>query len=295
MKKKMFIAFSAVSLFIVGLLIVACSSDTNDLAVVPQTVKRQAPQDLSSESDWADFYAKVEALNAKYATQNRSIVLPGIGLHDELTEFKQLILVADAAGTQLGWEGATNGINSLTADDIMAMATATGAYRSYIALPNPDTTIVDTTDITVTLRDPNTIADLNGVSPCVTMAKRHNQLLGTMMGNNYSSTGKSQGDILLDFIHGYEQLFGVSISNSNESSLVNYVRLARTPSLTNNVINANQTFQEATISMSMATMRNYTDEYLGVVAGASLDAYDKMQMSIYASVMYYSNALWIVQ
>ena len=286
----MFIAFSAVSLFIVGLLIVACSSDTNDLAVVPQTVKRQAPQDLSSESDWADFYAKVEALNAKYATQNRSIVLPGIGLHDELTEFKQLILVADAAGTQLGWEGATNGINSLTANDIMAMATATGAYRSYIALPNPDTT-----DITITLRDLHTIADLKVASPCVTMAKRHNQLLGTMMGNNYSSTGKSQGDILLDFIHGYEQLFGISISNSNESSLVNYVTLARTPSLTNNVINANHTFQEATISMSMATMRNYTDEYLGVVAGASLDAYDKMQMSIYASVMYYSNALWIVQ
>ena len=47
--------------------------------------------------------------------------------------------------------------------------------------------------------------------------------------------------------------------------------------------------------MPIASMRAYTDEYLEIVENTSLNSYDKMQMSIFASVAYYSGALWVVE
>ena len=296
MKKILFIALSAISIVVAGLLVVAC---TPDAANTPDAQMHKMAQHSAPEQDsaavWEAFFADVEALNDKYASQSRMVVNPTPSLYDELTTLHQLITYEDVEGAQIGWEVACN-IGS-TPNDLLGTTAAFSAYRSYIAYQHPDTTSNDTTNtgITIRIHHPNTILNLElEEHPCVVIGKRHNQLLASMVDSNYDAEGSSSEPQFQDFLERYEELYA-PISSSYKSRFLSQIRDARVPHLNANVTTANENFKHRTSLMPIASMRAYTDEYLEIVENTSLNSYDKMQMSIFASVAYYSGALWVVE
>jgi hypothetical protein len=295
MKKILFIALSAISIVVAGLLVVAC---TPDAANTPDAQMHKMAQHSAPEQDsaavWEAFFADVEALNAKYASQSRMVVNPNPSLYDELTTLHQLITYADVEGAQIGWEVACN-IGSAP-NNLLGTTAAFSAYRSYIVYQHPDTTINDTTStgITIRINHPNTILNLElEEHPCVVIGKRHNQLLTSMIHSNYNTEGSSSLQIFQDFLERYEELYA-PISSSYKSRFLSQIRDARIPHLNANVTTANENFKNTTLTMPIASMRAYTDDYLEIVENTSLNSYDKMQMSVFASVAYYSGALWVV-
>ena len=296
MKKILFIALSAISIVVAALLVVAC---TPDAANIPDAQMHKMAQHSAPEQDsaavWEAFFADVEALNAKYASQSRMVVNPSLNWYDELTTLRQLIIYADVEGAQIGLDLAGN-IGGRP-NDLLGTTAAFSAYRSYIMYPEPDTTINDTTStgITITIHHPNTILDLElEEHPCVVIGKRHNQLLTSMIHSNYNTEGSSSEPQVQDFLERYEELYA-PISSSYKSRLLSQIRDARMPQLNANVTTANENFKNTTSLLPIASMRAYTDEYLEIVENTSLNSYDKMQMSVFASVAYYSGALWVVE
>jgi hypothetical protein len=295
MKKILFIALSAISIVVAGLLVVAC---TPDAANTPDSQMHKMAQYSAPEQDsaavWEAFFADVEALNAKYASQSRMVVNPSLNLYDELTTLRQLIIYADVEGAQIGLDLAGN-IGGMP-NDLLGTATALSAYRSYKMYPEPDTTSNDTssTGITIRIHHPNTILNLElEEHPCVVIGKRHNQLLASMVDSNYDAEGSSSEPQFLYFLERYEQLYA-PIHSSYKSRLLSQIRDAKMPHLNANVTTANENFKNRTSLMPIASMRAYTDDYLEIVENTSLNSYDKMQMSVFASVAYYSGALWVV-
>ena len=296
MKKILFIALSAISIVVAGLLVVAC---TPDAANTPDAQMHKMAQHSAPEQDsaavWEAFFADVEALNNKYASQSRMVVNPSLNWYDELTTLRQLIIYADVEGAQIGLNLAGN-IGGL-ANDLLGTTAAFSAYRSYIMYPEPDTTSNDTTStgITITIHHPNTILDLElEERPCVVIGKRHNQLLASMVNSNYDAEDSSSEPQFLDFLERYEELYA-PISSSYKSRLLSQIRDARMPHLNANVTTANENFKNTTLTMPIASMRAYTDDYIEIVENTSLNSYDKMQMSVFASVAYYSGAMWVVE
>ena len=114
-----------------------------------------------------------------------------------------------------------------------------------------------------------------------------------MIESNFDSTNLTYTQVVQAFINKYEQLF--TPVPRNIKTLLSRSGLDRGVPMTINVQQANTQFRNATLTMSMPTMRNYTDDYLNIVNAAQVDEYDKMQMCVYAGVAYYSGALWIVQ
>lgn len=296
MKKILFIALSAISIVVAGLLVVAC---TPDAANTPDAQMHKMAQYSAPEQDsaavWEAFFADVEALNAKYASQSRMLVDPSHSSYDELTTLRQLIIYADVEGAQIGLDLAGN-IGGRPNDHLGSTA-AFSAYRSYIAYQHPDTTSNDTTNtgITIRIHHPNTILNLEFEEhPCVVIGKRHNQLLASMVDSNYDAEDSSSEPQFQDFLERYEELYA-PISSSYKSRFLSQIRDARIPHLNANVTTANENFKNTTLTMPIASMRAYTDDYLEIVENTSLNSYDKMQMSIFASVAYYSGALWVVE
>ena len=296
MKKILFIALSAISIVVAGLLVVAC---TPDAANIPDSQMHKMAQHSAPEQDsaavWEAFFADVEALNAKYASQSRMLVDPSHSSYDELTTLHQLITYEDVEGAQIGWEVACN-IGSAP-NNVLGTTAAYSAYRSYVVYQHLDTTSNDTssTEITIRIHHPNTILNLEFEEhPCVVIGKRHNQLLASMVDSNYDAEDSSSEPQFQDFLERYEELYA-PISSSYKSRFLSQIRDARIPHLNANVTTANENFKNRTSLMPIASMRAYTDEYLEIVENTSLNSYDKMQMSIFASVAYYSGALWVVE
>lgn len=296
MKKILFIALSAISIVVSGLLVVACTPDAANTpdAQMHKMAQRSAPEQ-DSAAVWEAFFADVEALNAMYASQSRMVVNPSHNLYDELTTLRQLIIYADVEGAQIGLDLAGN-IGGMP-NDLLGTATALSAYRSYKMYQEPDTTSNDTTNtgITIRIHHPNTILNLElEEHPCVVIGKRHNQLLASMVDSNYDAEDSSSEPQFQDFLERYEELYA-PIHSSYKSRLLSQIRYARMPHLNANVTTANETFKNTTSLLPIASMRAYTDDYLEIVENTSLNNYDKMQMSVFASVAYYSGALWVVE
>ncbi len=290
MKKKMFIAFSAVSLFIVGLLIVSCSSDTNDLDIVPLAEKQQASQDLSSESDWADFYANVESLNTKYATKNvEERILPkdSFIVNPNMPD----IPGRDIIGA-LYWAEFTSTTSS-EGNGIVGMVIISSIY-SCLAYKESSSFQNNGTPLNITLRDISAINNLTDNHPIKLIGQQHNQLLSAIINSNIDLSERTFSQLVQIFCDKYEQLYSSSISREQRNVLRTAVE-NYTPTMSTNVQRANSQFRSTTTSMPINTKRTYTDEYLGIVRAAQLNTYDKLQMSIYAGMLYYSGSLWIVQ
>lgn len=282
MKKKLFIALSAVSIVIVGCLAVACSSDSNTPDAVPQKIVQKSAPEQSDDANWADFYAEVEALNAKYGMRSRNLPM------GELIPDTSSIPNRDIIGGLYGAEIISNLPNGSTISipGIVLPATIYSFYAFKETLDSPNGS-------TVTLRSISTIVTLRSNNPAAIIGQQHNRILSEMINSDLDVLNMTYPQLIQAFINKYELLYS-SIPFDVEREILSLV-LNRTPSLSSNVQQANSQFRVATASMTMLTKRNYTDEYLNVVEASQVDAYDKLQMAIYAGISYYSGALWIVE
>ncbi|MBQ8386663.1 MAG: hypothetical protein IJX48_04335 [Paludibacteraceae bacterium] len=71
--------------------------------------------------------------------------------------------------------------------------------------------------------------------------------------------------------------------------------MERQAAMSVNVRNAYLQFRHTVLPMNISTMHSYITEYLNIVNTAQINEYDKLQMSAYAGVAYYSNALWMIE
>ena len=292
MKKTMFIAFSAIGIVVACLLVVACSSDSNSPDVQVNKVVQRVAEDTSNEDAWTDFYAEVEALNARYAASTGNMSRIGVGAFDNII-MRPDPIAPDIAGRDIvgAIYGAEMGRSNSNGDNFSLRWTVIPAvWYSYMAFAAAQD---DDSEYTISIRNIQTIGDLTNSHPCVALGKQHNQLLSVMLNANFDSSNMSNRQIIQAFINKYEQLFSVIPANV-ENQLLN-MEAGRTPRMTINVQDANQRFRTATYSMTISTARSYTDDYLDVVNASQVDDYDKLQMCINAVMAYYSGALWVVQ
>ncbi len=295
MKKTILVALSAIGFFVAGLLVVACtpeSSNTPDVQV--SKVAPRASAEQAAEDGWADFMAAVEELNERYATRSRAQLDP-VGDLREQTVF-QRVVYADARGGLLGENYAT--ANNATPNNGLGTMISLAALQSCIEYYYfKDTLEMDTTDsdFTILLRSTNLITDLTPVSnPCIEIGKRHNELVSYMVNNNYTIEGKSNSQIFREFVQAYEQLY-TPMTTAYKQRLLTQAIYHRVTILNSNVTTANENYKSTTTQMSIPSMRNYTNEYIQIVDGASLSTIEKTQMSVFACIAYYSSCLWIVQ
>ena len=297
MKKIIFVALGAISIVVAGMLVVACTPDVaNSPDVQVNEVVQRAPAaaEQGSEDAWADFNAQVEALNAKYTSQSRAQIEP-VGNLRELVVF-QRVVYADARGGLLGENYST--ANNATPNNGLGTIISVAALQSCIEYYYfKDTLEMDTTDndFTIWIRSTNLITDLTPVSnPCIEIGKRHNELVSYMVNNNYTIAGKSRPQIFREFVEAYEQLY-TPMTTAYKQRLLTQAIYDRVPILNSNVTTANENYKNTTTQMSIPSMRNYTNEYIQIVDGASLSTVEKTQMSLFACIAYYSSCLWIVQ
>lgn len=294
MKKFMFIALSAISIVVAGCLVAACSSDSNTPDATPQKMVQKSAQEQSDDANWADFYAAVDSLNTEYALlmndmTNERYIDPG------LTEFMvdTSIVDGDIRGALHGVEFTRTFNNgnltiSLPGTTIMSAVYSYYKFKFVEELDNQDI------HFRLTIRNLNSIYHLNNGHICTLLGKQHNQLLVAMIESNFDSTNLTYAQVIEAFINKYEQLF-TPVPTNIKTLLRGSTMADRVATMSTYVQQANTQFRNATLTMTMLTMRNYTDDYLNIVNAAQVDEYDKMQMCVYAGVAYYSGALWIVQ
>ena len=294
MKKILFIALSAISIVVAGLLVVAC---TPDAANTPDAQMHKMAQHSAPEQDsaavWEAFFADVDSLNAEYALlmndmTNKRLIDP------DLTTLRPdtSIVEWDIRGALYGVE-ITRSFNNSNITISLPGTTILSAVYSYYQYKRLEDFSIQDIEFGITLRPLNSIYHLNNSHPSTLLGKQHNQLLVAMIESNFDSTNLTYTQVVQAFINKYEQLF--TPVPRNIITLLRGSGLDRRVPMTINVQQANTQFRNATLTMSIPTMRNYTDDYLNVVNAAQIDGYDKFQMCVYAGVAYYSGALWIVQ
>ena len=294
MKKIMFIALSAISIVVAGLLVVAC---TPDAANTPDSQMHKMAQHSAPEQDsaavWEAFFADVDSLNAEYAVlmndmTNKRLIDP------DLTTLRPdtSIVEWDIRGALYGVE-ITRSFNNSNITISLPGTTILSAVYSYYQYKRLEDFSIQDIEFGITLRPLNSIYHLNNSHPSTLLGKQHNQLLVAMIESNFDSTNLTYTQVVQAFINKYEQLF--TPVPRNIITLLRGSGLDSRVPMTINVQQANRQFRNATLTMSIPTMRNYTDDYLNVVNAAQIDGYDKLQMCVYAGVAYYSGALWIVQ
>ncbi len=306
MKKKIFMVLSAVAVLAMGVLVVACSKDSNALhpneeIVVEEVAPAPTLQKTSSAAEWEAFNLEIEKLNEKYKV-DYSTAMRASG--NVTTEKVMEVLLADADGAVDGLSNAFDYLDEfgllaacaptpLTWEALLAYFGGSAVIFAAIASWNAasecslDGENVSINDFSSMLR-----FDKNFVT--IEMGKRHNQLIENLHRDNQGFTGLSKRQVRIEMLNRYEQLYGPVDSNLRQA-LLSYTLVLPTYIVKENVRNANIQFRNVTRSFSMLQMQRYTEEYLDVVNRSSIDAEDKLLVAVYGSVMCCSKALWNVQ
>lgn len=131
MKKKIFMVLSAVVVLAMGVLVVACSKDSNTLnpneeVVVEEVVPMPTLQESNSAAAWEAFNLEVEKLNEKYKV-DYSTAMRASG--DVTTDKVVEVLLADADGAI---EGLSNALNYFGGLELLASLASTPLTREAI-------------------------------------------------------------------------------------------------------------------------------------------------------------------
>ena len=298
MKKIIFVALGAISIVVAGMLVVACTPDVaNSPDVQVNEVVQHAPAaaEQGSEDAWADFMAEVEALNERYASNgdgpatrnylDPDVLIPNPNWPDIPGWDIKGALVAVEMTRILNVNGEIRIMDHVTV--IIA------AVYSHIAKLTAGASQDAGANYSISLRNIASISNLTNSHAAVLIGTRHNQLLSALYADGFDSSDMSYEQMMQAFIDKYEDLYAAVPRDAREILLNS--RVNRTPNMTDEVESMNEQFKTTTSSMTLARKRNYTDEYLGIVGTAQVDAYEKFQMSMYAAMSYYSGALWLVQ
>lgn len=295
MKKSIFIAISAISVLAVGLFLTACSPKSSSLnpnedAMLVEPTQQE--QETSAE-EWERFYAAVEELNAAFFPNNHCVcyALASDSI-DDTEELKKKIVYADIDGALEGAGlGATIGgiIAGAPNAGIGAIAGAVivGAYESY------KTYDLSKSEAMITTKSLQTITQINDTSIGSRIGIMHNILIDRLIKRNVTFENFSYQQAIGLLIDGYESYFS-PIDSEIKSALLGEMMI-KTPILNDNVIQANQNFKQATASLSITNLHNYTTQYLRIVDRTISNDTDKIFMSTHAGQLYYSTALWVVR
>lgn len=295
MKKSIFIAISAISVLAVGLFLTACSPKSSSLnpnedAMLVEPTQQE--QETSAE-EWERFYAAVEELNAAFFPNNHCVcyALASDSI-DDTEELKKKIVYADIDGALEGAGlGATIGgiIAGAPNAGIGAIAGAVivGAYESY------KTYDLSKSEAMITTKSLQTITQINDTSIGSRIGIMHNILIDKLIKRNVTFENFSYQQAISLLIDNYETFFS-PIDAAIESALLGSTN-AKAPIPSDNVIQANQNFKQATASLSITNLHNYTTQYLRIVDRTISNDTDKIFMSTHAGQLYYSTALWVIR
>ncbi|MBQ5388267.1 MAG: hypothetical protein IIU55_04230 [Paludibacteraceae bacterium] len=280
MKKKFFIAISVVSVFAMGMLMVACTSKSNSLNPNEDVAFEESVQQVkeTSSDEWEAFYAAVDELNSKYFPKNNLAKYVVASDDVEVDEEMKEIVRADALGAALGLLGGS------TWQERIVSAVINAAVESYKEATN--------SDCQVTTNSLIFINDLDHSSVGVVVGQQHNAIVHQLMSDNFAVSGLTRQEIMTVFVQTYEELY-FPINSTFRRALINGT--LRMPALNTSVQRANNQFDIAASSLSISVLHDYTEEYLSVVDRTISNENDKSSIQTYACQTYYSSALWVVQ
>lgn len=306
MKKKIFMVLSAVIVLAMGVLVVACSKDSNALnpneeIVVEEVAPGPTLQKTNSAAEWAAFNLEVEKLNAKYLAPEVVGRAMRVGKDSgELSqEQKDEIWQVDAEGATWGWR-----IGGLVGEIIGGCAgnPVVGKWSGRIAgavVVGGVCSALKWNELTggcglmVSVNPLPKIDDLETDSLAAIVGEQHNMIIEDFINNPINLVSLSDSLILIDFTNRYERIFG-AIQDSVKV-LITSTNLNEVHDFSPEVEKVTGDFGEATFGMDDNQRHDYTEEYLEIVDANLSDSEDKMLIKTYAGVAYYSSAMWVVE
>lgn len=288
MKKKIFMVLSAVTVLTMGVLVVACSKDSNALnpneeVAVEEIMPAPTLQKTNSAAEWAAFNLEIEKLNAKYLTPEIMGKAMRVGRDsgymskDEKVEIIEADALGAAKGAEWGKKWGTKGS--------VAVGVAVGAAASILKWWELTGNGLETTTNPLPSYD-----ELSSDSIAALIGERHNVIIDDFMNNPIDLTGLSDSEVLMNITNRYEQLCDpISVITRNFIASVRFDRLNNFSPEIRQVIDD---FGVATMGMDANEMHDYTEEYLEIVDTNLSDSDEKTQIATYASVAYYSSSMW---
>lgn len=311
MKKKIFLVLSAVTVLTMGVVMVACSKESNALnpneeVVVEEVVPMPTLQKTNSAEEWAAFNLEIEKLNAKYLAPEVVGKAMRVGRDsgnlskDEYHEIWEvdaegakygsavgsaiggIIGVYAGVGTPIGPGGGGvvgGGIGFLLGASIIGAAASISKWWELTSC-----------GLMVALNPLPSIDDLESDSLVSAIGRQHNMIIEDFINSPMDLSGVSDSMLLLDLSLRYERLFGI-IPDTVKSIIIN-TRLDAVSDFSVEVKDATLAYREAVVDMNDNQKHDYTERYLEIADSTLSDSEEKVQISTYACVAYYSSAMW---
>lgn len=308
MKKKIFMVLSAVAVLAMGVLVVACSKDSNALhpneeIVVEEVAPAPTLQKTNSAAEWEAFNLEIEKLNEKYLAPEIKGKAMRVGRDSEELSLAQVweIAEADAIGAGVGGlifgavgtliGGATGGANGAITGG--AAGTIAGGVTVGVAFSILKWKSLTCSGAMVSINPPTSIEGIESDTLIALIGEQHNIIVEDFINNPTDLTNISDAALLEDILARYERLCG-SISDSVRTTIVT-TGLNEVRNFSLEVEKANFDFKEATMDMNKNQIRDYTEEYLQIVDANLSNSDEKFLVATYAGVAYYSSSMWEVK
>ncbi len=304
MKKKIFMVLSTVTVLAMGVLMVACSKDSNTLnsneeIVVEEVVPTPTLQESNDDAGWEAFNSQVEKLNTKYKVES-SMPMRAPGDTTVSREIKDIVF-ADAAGLAAGALGGLEFLTNLLTvtagtsyslpvviTTVTVCGVVSGALASWAAACEHSVN----TGTEVSINPLSSISDITGNSMAIGMARQHNIFVSSLKADNFNTTGLTQSQLLTELVERYEDLFG-AIDNTVKRQILRYYSL-NLPELDNRIVVAHTSFRLSTEHLNKVQLKKYTEEYIQIAERTLSNDEEKLQVTCYAATTYYSGALWTI-
>ena len=290
MKKKIFMVLSAVVVLAMGVLVVACSKDSNTLnpneEVVVEEVVNTPTLQKNSAAEWAAFNLEIEKLNAKYLTPEVVGRAMRIGRDSGALskEEKVLIVLADLWG---GAQGVKDGL-SYGIWGAVAGAVLEGAIESLLMWGG-----LTLSGCMVGINPLSSIDGLDSDSLANVIGERHNILIENIMTSNIDVVNMSSHALLVEITNQYEKLFG-PLPNLLKSSLESK-NIDTSDEISMDLEQATARYAEVIVELNTFEKHNYTEEYLEVIDATLADSEEKTQMLAGIGTGYHSASLWEIE
>lgn len=278
------LVFIGLSIIMFGITIVSCTSDNECVLTSEMEELQMINASVNTELEWNAFNQALDSLNKKYLP-NQSLNKKQLTGH---TFVPKAISYADAVGAVKGLEivdRLPNGQFQVEPTTVIfSVINSLDKYKEYLDLETTSTPLTP-------IRNIKSILNLYSNSPYADLGLKHNIIISDLLSRN-GVMDMSDQELVDLIIVLYEKCFS-AIWPSTKSFLrsANYFS---PPTASSNVMQTNLQFSAIIYPMSAVTKRNYTDDYLSLVDSTLSDNLEKCQIMSYASVMYYSESLWLI-
>lgn len=290
MKKFYFILLSTI---VFGLAIIACTSQDDACdSILGMENQLQNNELTNTELDWAAFNQALDSLNVKYARKQQTgkQCTPPLPISP--------IAYADARGAVIGHEILRRFPDgSVQVEPIVVVFSVMFSFEEHKEYSDIDTTSSPLVPYpqsslhTYPIYAPQSIPVLLSNTPCAEYGSKHNVVIDKLL-NVDSIYEMSRSKLVGAIINIYNQDISL-MSVQTRDWIFDHIFSEYFPEIDNNVQQTNDNFALTIASLDITTRRNYTDEYLERVDASRLNNHTKDVLKTYASVMYYSGALWV--